>query len=306
MHRHRVKGARPGRFRLLVQLMTAAVLNGYAAGIVRGHIFAGKSKAVCVPVLNCWSCPGALGACPIGALQAVAGGGKHRISFYVLGFLVLCGTLLGRLLCGFFCPFGLVQDLLAKIPLKKITVPEKADRLLRYVKYAILLIFVLLLPAAVTNALGTGDPWFCKYICPAGTLEAGIPLVLRTPALRRAAGVLFSWKCAVLLAILLGAVKIPRVFCRYLCPLGAFYGLFNRFSLYQMKAAQEKCIGCGQCEAVCPMALRIPAELSSSECIRCGKCSAVCPAGVFGRKNNTDTEEMHHDILSDSGQAESE
>ena len=276
MHRDRVK--RQGRFRLCVQVLAAAILNGYAAGFAKGRIFTGKSKLICVPVLNCYACPGALGACPIGAMQTVAGGKGHSISFYVLGLLMLFGTLFGRLVCGFLCPFGLIQDLLAKIPLKKLTVPRKADRLLRYLKYAVLLFMVILLPAAVQNALGTGDPWFCKYLCPAGTLEGGIPMVLLDPKLRALAGTLFSWKAAVMLVILIPAIRIPRLFCRYLCPLGAFYALFNRFACYQMQVSQSKCIQCGNCSATCPMQLEVPQEICSGECIRCGKCKAVCPA----------------------------
>lgn len=292
MHRDRVK--RQGRFRLCVQLIAAAFLNGYAAGFAKKSIFTGKTKLFCVPVLNCYACPGALGACPIGAMQTVAGGKGRTISFYVLGLLMLSGTVFGRLLCGFLCPFGLVQDLLAKIPLKKLTVPRKADRLLRYLKYAVLLIMVLLLPAAVQNELGSGDPWFCKYLCPAGTLEGGIPLVLLNPTLRALAGILFTWKTAVLLSILILSVKIPRVFCRYLCPLGAFYALFNRFACYQMQVAEHKCIDCGKCSAVCPMQLDVPQEICSGECIRCGRCKAACPADAIRTDLSVLREKQEH------------
>lgn len=267
---------RHGLFRLVVQLMAAALCNGYAAGFVRHKIFTGRSKLICVPVLNCYSCPGALGACPIGAMQAVAGG-RHKFSFYVLGTLMLFGTLCGRLICGFLCPFGLVQDLLHRIPLPKLTVPKRLDRALRYVKYGILAVFVLLLPAVVTRS-GTGDPWFCKYICPAGTLGGGIPHMLLNPQLRGLAGGLFWWKLGILVVILVGAVFISRIFCRYLCPLGAFYALFNRFAFFRMKLDAESCIGCGKCDTVCPMALDVRKELCSGECIRCGKCKAACPA----------------------------
>ena len=239
------------RFRLLIQLLAAAFCNGYAAGFLRGKIFTGKSKLLCVPVLNCYACPGALGSCPIGAMQAVAGT-KSRFSFYVLGTLMLFGTVLGRVLCGFLCPFGLIQDLLHRIPTPKLRVPRRLDRILRYLKYAVLLVLVLLGPVLSAGPLGGGDPWFCKYICPAGTLEGGIPLLLKNETLRQAAGFLFSWKCGVMLAILLGTVFISRCFCRYLCPLGAVYALFNRFALYQMQVDHARCIGCGKCKAVCP------------------------------------------------------
>lgn len=265
------------RFRLLCQLLAAAVMNGYAKGFLHGKIYTGKTKSVCVPVLNCYSCPGALGACPIGSLQAVGSGGRHKISFYVLGMLMLFGTVLGRLLCGFLCPFGLIQDLLHRIPSPKLRVPKKADRGLRYLKYVMLVLLVLLLPVLAVNKYGIGDPWFCKYVCPAGTLEGGIPLILQNEQLRRIAGALFSWKLGILIAVIIGSVCISRFFCRYLCPLGAFYALFNRFALFQMQVSGEKCIGCGKCETVCPMAVDVTKQINGGECIRCGKCTAACP-----------------------------
>ena len=282
MHRDRVsdKEKGGGRLRLFVQLAFAVLLNGYAVGFAKGRIFTGKLKGLCVPVLNCYSCPGALGACPIGSVQAMLSGVESKIPFYVLGFLMLFGALFGRLLCGFVCPFGLVQDLLHKIPGKKLKVPKKTDRLLRFVKYGVLLVFVILLPLLFRNGAGAGDPFFCKYICPAGTLEGGIPLLLTNEGLRDLAGALFGWKTAVLAAVLVGSVFIPRFFCRYLCPLGAFYALFNRFSLYRMMVDKEKCVHCGKCSERCPMALNVPENVCSGECIRCGKCKSVCPTGA--------------------------
>ena len=260
----------------MVQLLAAAFFNGYAAGFFGKTIFTGKSKALCVPVLNCYSCPGALGSCPIGALQTVIGGSR-RFPFFVLGSLMLFGVIFGRLICGFLCPFGLIQDLLFRIPLPKLTVSRRLDRPLRFLKYAILLIFVILLPLFAVNALGTADPFFCKYICPAGTLEGGIPQVLMNPVIRQIAGKLFTWKTAVLAVTVGGSICISRFFCRYFCPLGAFYALFNRFSSYQMHLSESKCIACGKCDSACPMALDVRKQLCGGECIRCGKCAAECP-----------------------------
>ena len=98
--------------RLFCQSAFTALSNGYLRGFAKGEIFTGDSKIVCVPGLNCYSCPGALGSCPIGALQAVLGSRKFQISFYVLGFLMMVGAICGRFVCGWLCPFGLVQDLL--------------------------------------------------------------------------------------------------------------------------------------------------------------------------------------------------
>lgn len=233
-----------------------------------------------MPVLNCYSCPGALGACPIGSLQTALGT-KHRFPFYVLGVLMLFGVLFGRLVCGLLCPFGLVQDLLDKIPVKKLRVPRRIDRPARYVKYLVLAVLVVLLPTFATGAGGIAPPYFCKYLCPAGTLEGGIPHVLLNPQLRRVAGALFDWKLAVLVVIVLASTVLHRPFCRYLCPLGAFYALFNRFSFFQMHVDRDKCVGCRACERACPMAVEVTKNINSAECIRCGKCKSVCPTAAI-------------------------
>ena len=266
-----------GRLRSFIQLGFALLLNGFAAGFAGGKIFTGKSKAFCVPVLNCYSCPGALGSCPIGSLQTLIGSGHGRFPFYVLGTMMLFGVVFGRLLCGFVCPFGFIQDLLAKIPVKKLAVPKKIAKPLRYLKYIILLLFVVVLPLFAKDANGGAVPWFCKYICPAGTLEGGIPLILSNESLRQLAGALFGWKAAVLAVVLILSIFIRRVFCRYLCPLGAFYALFNSYSFYRMSLDESKCTGCGKCESVCPMAVEVTKSINSGECIRCGKCKHNCP-----------------------------
>lgn len=276
MHRNRVISRQRA-----VQLLAAALFNGYAAGFQKGKIFTGSSKAVCVPVLNCYSCPGALGACPIGSLQAALGGIQRRFPFYVLGLLMLFGIVLGRVVCGLLCPFGLAQDLLHKIPSPKLSVPKKLDRPARYLKYAVLLVLVIVLPAFAVTETGVTPPYFCEYVCPAGTLGGGIPLLLSNPTLRQAAGALFSWKVLVLAAVATASVLVQRPFCRYLCPLGAFYSLFNRFSFFQMSVERDRCVGCGMCERICPMEVEAVRNINSPECIRCGKCRAGCPAGAI-------------------------
>ena len=270
---------------MLVQLAFTALTNGYAAGFAKGSIYKGPGKFICLPGLNCYSCPGALGSCPLGSLQAVIGSRSYRFSFYIAGFLLLFGALFGRLVCGWLCPFGLVQDLLYKIPFVKKLRRLPGDRWLKYLKYVILAGFVIVLPLTVLDIVGQGQPWFCKYICPSGTLFAGIPLIASNPPLRAALGWLFTWKAAILAALLLLSLLVYRPFCRYLCPLGAIYGLFNPAALYRFRIDKEKCTGCGACQKACKLDIPIHQTPNSPECIRCGDCRRACPHGAICTAN---------------------
>lgn len=298
MHRNRLGRRKAAdRIRLGIQIACAALFNGYVAGFSKGSIYKGSLKSVCVPVLNCYSCPGALGACPIGSLQAVAGGHSRSFSFYAVGILVLVGVVIGRVVCGFMCPFGLVQDLLNKIPVPKIKVPKAADKKMRLIKYGILFIVVMILPAVVSSINGISEPFFCKYLCPAGTLEAGIPLLLTNKSLRAAAGSLFVLKALLLAVFIISAMTISRCWCKYLCPLGAFYALFNKISVFSLEIDQNRCTGCGACSAACPMDIDVQKDIGGAECIKCGKCSSVCTAScihvsVCGLNKETDVEDF--------------
>jgi len=322
--------------RLMIQLAYTALTNGYIAGFAHGKIYQGPMKQVCLPGLNCYSCPGALGSCPIGSLQAVLSSRDYSFSFYVLGFLMAFGALCGRLVCGFLCPFGLVQDLLHKIPLPKRLKIRRipGEKKIAHLRYVILAIFVILLPSLAVNAFGQGDPWFCKYVCPSGTLMGGVPLVLlgetaaapenaaKQPALslpagnlglspgnqglsagqirpnafnqggnassqpvvqslggsyRDAAGPLFNWKLTLLLMLAAFSVLYYRPFCRFICPLGAIYGLANPISLYRYKLLEDRCTKCGACRRACKLGIDPVKHPNSPECIRCGECIRACP-----------------------------
>lgn len=267
--------------RLTVQLLFTALTNGYVTGFLEGSIFQGPTKMVCLPGLNCYSCPGSFGSCPIGSLQAVLTSRQYNFSFYLVGFFLLIGAVLGRLVCGFLCPFGLVQDLLNKIPFVKKIKKFPLEKYLEKVKYIILLVFVIVLPIGIANVAGVGTPWFCKVICPSGTLMGGIPLLLRNEGLRQAAGLLFTWKFGFLVGIIYISMKTYRPFCRFLCPLGAIYGFFNPIALYRYEVDQTACIDCGICEKTCPMNIASYKEPNSMECIRCGECIRSCPTDAI-------------------------
>ena len=269
------------RIRTIVQIAWTAATNGYLYGFVKGKIYRGKTKDFCVPGLSCYSCPGALGSCPIGAFQATVNSSEHRIAYYVLGMIILFGSLFGRFVCGWLCPFGLVQDLLHKIPVFKKRKNLPGHKYLKWLKYAILFLFVLILPIFIANQAGIGQPWFCEYICPSGTLFGGIPLVTANEELRSAIGFRFWWKIGLLAAILIKAIKVHRPFCKYLCPLGAAYSFFNPVALYRYKLVSEKCTDCGSCSSICKAGIKPNKTPNSMECIRCGECLKVCPTGAL-------------------------
>ena len=263
------------RFRGWVQAGATLLSNLHLPNFLKGSLYQGAGKAVCVPGLNCYSCPAASGSCPIGALQAAVGSPQYRFSYYIVGFLLLLGMLLGRAICGFLCPFGWLQELLHKIPTKKFS--SRKLKPLRYLKYGILVVMVCMLPVLAANDVGIGDPFFCKYLCPQGVLEGAIPLSLVNPSIRAALGKLFSWKLSILLTIIVLSVLFFRPFCKWLCPLGAFYALLNRMSLFRMQVDRDKCVSCGKCAKACKMDVDVTKTPNHTECIRCGMCARACP-----------------------------
>lgn len=263
------------RFRGWIQAVATLLTNIHLPNFAKGGIYQGAGKTVCVPGLNCYSCPAASGACPIGALQSVVGSSKFSFSYYVVGTLILIGVLLGRFVCGFLCPFGWLQEFLHKIPGKKLS--TKRLKPLTYVKYAVLLFAVVLLPVLIVNDAGMGDSFFCKYICPMGVLEGAIPLAIVNTGIRSALGQLFAWKLVILIAVVVLSVLFYRPFCKWICPLGAFYALMNKVSLLGVQVDQCKCVSCGSCAKACRMDVDVRRSPNHAECIRCGKCISVCP-----------------------------
>jgi polyferredoxin len=280
------------RMRRLVQAASLVFSNLYLQGWISGTIFTGKSKMFCVPGLHCYSCPSSVLACPVGSVQNIlssegflggiaAGRPDSIILLGVIGFLLTFGFLAGRIACGWVCPFGFLQELLYRIPFPKMTIPSSW----RDAKYAVLLIFVVLFPLFLRSIPGAGgDPWFCKVICPSGTLFAGWPLVLFDGGETLRTGFLFSWKTVVLVLVLLWSITSKRPFCRVLCPLGAIWGITGKASVFRMRV-DSSCISCDRCRTVCPVDIAIYKEPNSAECIRCGKCITVCPVNA-----------VHHDV----------
>ena len=165
---------------------------------------------------------------------------------------------------------------------------------LTYIKYAVLLFMVVLMPMLITNDVGMGDPFFCKYLCPQGVLEGAIPLAAVNSGIRAALGLLFSWKLGILITVIVLSVLFYRPFCKWLCPLGAFYALLNKVSLFGMKVDKHKCVSCGKCAKACKMDVDVTKAPDHTECIRCGMCVRACPTKAvsfrygFGNGKETD------------------
>ena len=263
--------------RLITQIIWTFLSNPYVANVSTGALFKGKTKFICVPGLNCYSCPAAGFACPIGSLQSCFG--DLGTIVYVLGIILTFSLLLGRKICGFLCPFGLLQDLLHKIPTKKLN-----DRLIHpkatVTKYFILEIFVVSIPA-ITAMDFLPIPDFCKFICPQGILQGALPISTVNTQIRSSLGIYFWIKLTTTLTICIFSVIMLRPFCKFICPLGAIYGFFNKVAVYRMHLDTGRCVGCGACAKVCKMNVDPSAKPNSCECIRCGDCVNSCPHGAL-------------------------
>ena len=264
--------------RRLIQIYTALLYNANIKGFFNGYIYKGATKNLCVPGMNCYSCPGAVGACPLGSLQNALSESGTRAPVYVIGIIVLFGLLLGRTVCGFLCPVGLAQELLYKIKTPKLK-KSRTTRVLSYLKYVVLGVLVVAVP------LIFGAPGFCEYICPAGTFEGGFGLLSNkvNEGLLAILGPLFTWKFMLLVIIAVASIFIFRVFCRFLCPLGALYGFFCKIALLGVKLDKSKCTNCGLCIGVCKMDTK---KVGDHECIQCGECISVCPTKAIRWKGS--------------------
>ncbi len=263
--------------RVLIQIAALVLANPFISNFAQGSIYQGSLKGICVPFLNCYSCPGAVASCPLGALQNVLAAPYTRFPLYVLGFMVLIGGVAGRWICGWLCPFGFFQELLGKLSRVKLKLPRR----LSWVKYAVLVVTVLT-PIFWVDQTGLGGPYFCQYLCPQGTLTAGLPLVLSDPEVYSPMiGTIFWVKVFILAALLISSIFVFRPFCRVLCPLGAFYGLFNKYSLFRLNYDSRSCNNCKKCSSSCPVEINLPREQNAKDCIRCLKCRDACPVGAL-------------------------
>lgn len=276
------------------------------------QIYQGKLKSIVAPILNCYACPSAVVSCPVGSAQHFLA--MRAIPFYVLGSVGFVGITLGRAVCGWVCPFGFLQDIEFKLG-RLLKLPHlKLPKWFGYGKFVFLIAFVIIAPIATVKpiiddetgvAMTYEDPetgktkevfepgvtWFCK-LCPQGALQGGIPQVLINPQLKRLLGWNYTMKMIILGILMIAFLMTKRPFCRGMCPLGAFLGLFNSISLLQFHVDSSKCNECRLCTYDCPVEHNVYLSPNGHECIRCGNCLDKCKRGgvsvksIFSTKKN--------------------
>lgn len=235
-----------------------------------------EAKWLCNPVLSCHSCALAWFACPIGVLLHYPGA-YQLFPYAALGTVLLVGVLIGRLLCGWVCPFGLLQDLLYRIPSPKFVLPDWTA----HIKYVVLALMVFLLPWF----FGV-DTWFsfCR-VCPAAAIQVTLPAIVQQGMAA------ISWGTVLRLSILVGvlglAVLSSRSFCKVICPIGALLAPLNLISFWRVKPPRTACITCLKCTASCPTDVRpmerLPKQIPANralDCIVCHDCQAACASTI--------------------------
>lgn len=222
-----------------------------------------RFHSVCAPVFHCYSCPLATFACPVGVLANFAA--LHLFPFVAVGILIAAGVFLGTVICGWICPFGFFQDLAASVPTPKYDLPSWTS----YGRYVVLFVSVL----AVPYFLGA-EHWLfiCRY-CPAGALEGAIPSIISDAASGNSIVIPNTLKITVTVLVV-GAMFVKRrPWCRVLCPLGAIFSIFNRFSVFSLKVNPKTCNNCKSCHSLCKYGLEPDTDADNSRCVRCLECT---------------------------------
>ena len=188
--------------------------------------------------------------------------------------ILIAGTFIitlvwGRFFCGFICSFGAMQDLfnaIGKLIPFKINIPEKADKYLKLLKYAVLAFALAGLCGFSFTEDPLWNPWTVFGIYSSVSGWSSIKYFLTLGG-------------ALLLLIIAGSLFIERFFCRYFCPLGALFSIVSHFRVYSIKRRPDKCGNCRLCTARCSMGIPLYRydEVCSGECINCMKCTSACP-----------------------------
>jgi len=260
----------------LVQTLSLIILNSNLRGA--------ETFAVCLPVMHCNACPLSWTICPIFRMSELI---QYHQSIFtsdwlIIGIMLAACVVVGRFFCGWICPAGFVQDLLYKIPSPKFEIPA----FMQWLKYGFLTITVII----VSYFAGKEVSYFFCSFCPTASIESVIPAMIFSP--EYVIGAAGFWRFLVLAIVLVLVIMNNRNFCKIMCPIGALVAITNKFSLFSMKLAADKCIHCHKCDANCPMDVQVENCAKTGkkvsrdlECIECLTCESVCPTNAI--KNNS-------------------
>jgi polyferredoxin len=257
LYRARRKRVKAWRLAVLVILLAAATTLG------------------CLHQLNLARRPVGVDAlCPFGGIESAitlvaTGAMLERVawsSFILLAATLIVALVFRRSFCGHICPLGALQELAARLGKaifgKRLTVPAAVDRPLRYLKYAVLVVFVTLSAVLGQLAIRPYDPWAAWNHLIGKDLFTG-----------------FLVGFIVLAASLVGSLLFDRFFCKYLCPMGALLAVIRRLGWFRVRRNDATCTHCFACDKACPVNIKVEAvsEVRSLECIDCNLCVNACP-----------------------------
>ncbi len=213
--------------------------------------------------------------CPFGGIETLytfffSGGATiphaHLSNLIILLAVIATAIIAKSAFCGWICPFGTIQEWLKNLggklgisPNNSLTKKlDKWDNYLQNIRYLVL-IWILI------GTYTTGQMVFRDYD-PYASL-------LRITEIQLTAGFI------ILFIVLIASVIIERLWCRYLCPLGAIVSLFAKFSLINIRRNTSACYNCNICSKVCPSNIKVSGvnKVSKDSCISCLKCIDHCP-----------------------------
>ena len=234
-------------------------------------------------VFHCHACPLSAFACPIGVAAAFFALPYLAVPLLVIGVLVLVAGLVGSMVCGWACPFGFLQDLAAKIPLPKLRIPNWMG----YGRYLVLIGMVIVVPFF----WGSSHALYICRSCPAGALEAGVPIMIQQAVTGQAIEWMSAYKFVILGAFVVMMLLTYRPWCKVFCPLGGLLGLFNRVSLFHLRFRSSACRQCNLCRTNCSMGVAVEKRVNTADCTRCLQCTtcgAIELAVGLKRANRSD------------------
>lgn len=214
--------------------------------------------------------------CPFGALETVykvIAGGEYlkrtnASNFILFGAIVVLTFLFGRYFCGFLCALGWMQELVGKLGKlifkKRFTIPKIVDAPLRYLKYVALVVILIFTWKLGDLVVSPYDPFaaFAHFSAGFGELFGE-----------------FLIGSIIFILMLVLSLFYDRLFCKYLCPMGAFLAILNKISFFRIKRDKSTCINCALCSKICPVNIDVAKldSVKSAECINCMECVTVCP-----------------------------